>query len=115
MSRRISSPQTVKMKKYLLGFFAIIMALGLSAFQHSKVSPSKLETALYWYPVDQSSGAIDHTQLINPSAKMTKSQLRTASLIPCPEAPGVDCIRGFSDLQSSDVTTQGVDFTQTQQ
>ena len=103
------------MKKYLLGFFAMIVAFGLSAFQHSNGSPSKFETALYWYPVNQSTGAIDHTQLINPSAKMTKSQLRTAGLIPCPETPGVDCSRGFSSLQSSDVTSQGIDFTQTQQ
>jgi hypothetical protein len=103
------------MKKYMLGLFAIVMALGLSAFQHSTVKTATTETALYWYPVDQSTGAIDHTQLINPSAKMTKSQLRAASLIPCPEAPGVDCTRGFNDLQSSDVTTQGIDFTQTQE
>lgn len=101
------------MKKYLLGFFAIIMALGMSAFQHSKVSSSRMETALYWYPVNQSTNAIDHTALINTSGKLTKSQLRTNGQIPCPEAPGVDCIRGFNDQQSSDVTTQGVDFTQT--
>jgi hypothetical protein len=101
------------MKKYILGFFAVVLALGMSAFQQSKVSSSKLETALYWYPVNQSTNAIDHTALINPSSKLTKSQLRTNGQIPCPEAPGVDCIRGFSSLQSSDVTTQGVDFTQT--
>lgn len=103
------------MKKYLLGFFAIIMALGLTAFQHSTAKASGLETALYWYPFNQSTGAIDHTQLINPSGKLTKSQLRAASLIPCPEAPGVDCIRGFDAQQSADVTTQGADFTQTEE
>lgn len=102
------------MKKYLLGFFAMIMALGLSAFQHSSVKPVASEEALYWYPVNQSTNAIDHTALINPSGKLTKSELRDNGDIPCPETPGVDCIRGFRTQQTSDVTTQGIDFTQTE-
>ncbi len=103
------------MKKYLLGFIAIILAVGLSAFAHSDRNTVTTEEALYWYPVNQSTNAIDHMALINPSAKLTKSQLRDNDQIPCPETPGVDCIRGFRSLQSSDVTTQGIDFTQTEE
>ena len=75
------------MTKYLLGFFAIILALGLSAFTHTAVKQATLEESLYWYPVNQATNAIDHTALINASP-LTKSQLRDNGDIPCPEAAG---------------------------
>lgn len=42
------------MKKYLLGIFAIILAVGFSAFTTAKKTPiSKKQTTAYWFSVDK--------------------------------------------------------------
>lgn len=102
------------MKKYLLGASALTIAVCFSAFvskkQEIKVSnPNITEDALYWYPVNSSTDEIDHNSLINPSVKLTKSEMREEDKIPCEEGSGTDCIRGFTSLQSSDHAFAGQD------
>lgn len=100
------------MKKYVFAAFALVIVVSLSAFNNSN-NNSSYEDALFWYPV-QSDGSIDHNALINPgSVPMTKTQLRNSSLVPCPEASGTHCIRGFEQEQDDDVATDVViDFTE---
>lgn len=104
------------MKKYLFGLIALVMVVCFSAFV-SKTwmpKPAVVEDALFWYPVDPVSNNIDHTALINTSGALTKTQMRNASLIPCPEGTGADCIRGFSSQQTIDNSNPGADKTRKQ-
>jgi hypothetical protein len=56
------------MKKYLLGLFAILMAIGFSSFSSKKQNTSSASTPLYWYwvsfdgvmPVIEEQDPIDH-------------------------------------------------------
>lgn len=118
------------MKKYFLNLIAIFLVVGLSAYKigltpnnnkdlvDKKINTTilksskaeMLEEALYWYVV-KSNGEIDHTQLINQSP-LTKTQLRNGLLIPCEEAPGEDCLRGFFMQQTSDVSDAGIDVVE---
>lgn len=102
------------MKKYLLGFIALLMAVSFSAFTSNtaKKTSSKFEESLYWYPVKANSTEIDHNALINPSTQYTKTEMDGLDLIPCPIVAGTDCIRGFETVQTSDHDTPGIDFTQ---
>lgn len=59
------------MKKYLLGFFALSLAIFLSSFTQVKDSQAKT-TGLYWYPV---SGGVttDDTPVIQGSKEEAKT------------------------------------------
>lgn len=102
------------MKKFYVALSIFFGAVLPGSFEPIRTKGLATEEPLYWYPVNASTGTIDHTALINPTGKLTKSQLRVNGAIPCPEMPGMDCIRGFTTLQTADIDTEGVDFTQTQ-
>lgn len=102
------------MKKYLSGLVILLMAISFSAFISGSADSrtSSAEAELYWYPVNSVTNEIDHTALINPSSPLTKSEMRTNNLVPCPEGSGPDCIRGFNNVQTSDHDSPGLESTQ---
>lgn len=102
------------MKKYLLGFAALIIVISVSAFASKKLisKSATVEQQLFWYPVKPNSAEIDHTLIINPTQKLTKTEMRNNDLIPCEEGTGADCIRGFTTIQTSDNDYVSVDATQ---
>lgn len=65
------------MKKYLLGFFAFLFAIGLSSFSALKTSEKKL-TSYYWYSPDG----------------LTNLGFGEFPNTGC-QAPGSDCAKGY--------------------
>ncbi len=90
------------MRKYLLGLFAVIAAVSLSAFTSAKISEKAVKSApLYWFNYDMASGTgayVDYGE---------KSEFFTAA---CNDDGEIDCRRGYalSDLVNQSDPAQGV-------
>lgn len=77
------------MKKYLLGFFALSLAIFLSSFTHVKDSQAKA-TGLYWYPV--SAG------VTSDDTPVTQGSKEEAKTFDCPDSMSQPiCLYGSED------------------
>jgi len=83
------------MKKYLLGIFALMMAVGFSAFTpQKKIANNTPQPYLIWYTIDSDGSlgvAYDGTN------EYTKNEV--LPLIVCDETDDPDCMRGYEDEQ----------------
>ncbi|HEX2845861.1 MAG TPA: hypothetical protein VHN59_04895 [Chitinophagaceae bacterium] len=85
------------MRKYLLGLFAVVAAVSLSAFTSAKSSDKAVKSAsLYWFEYDISSGTGTYLNYGD----------RSLFIVPfsCDQLEGEDCRRGYSfeDLVDGD-------------
>lgn len=81
------------MKKGLLGFMAIGIAIGLSAFNSN--SSSKETSELFWYEVNSAGVIADANALMFSGQEQTKSYAEIHS--PCSPGSTIDCLRGFTN------------------
>lgn len=91
------------MRKYLLGLFAIVMAVSLSAFTSAKSSKETGKTAnLYWFLYDAASE--------ETGAYLDFGEKATFKVPTCNLEIGIDCRRGYSlgDLANPSNPNQGV-------
>jgi hypothetical protein len=97
------------MKKYLLGIFAVVIAVGLSAYTSQKTArkiKTGTETPYYWYTLNQTTGKISST-VLNPDAQDVKSDViegGSNELTACSDVNFPDCLAGSSSasLQPGD-------------
>lgn len=86
------------MKKYLLGIFAVVLALGLSAFgkkQAPKVD--RVQPSLYWYYIG--TGETIGLPVIDDDETRTKSEV--FETVDCEDDLGQpDCARGYESKQT---------------
>lgn len=82
------------MKKYLLGLFAIILAIGFSAFSSEHHSKKKNETPYYWYHVNAAQTQTTGTT-VNPDGKEIKDDMTSE---PCDDSGSDVCLAGFPDI-----------------
>lgn len=88
------------MKKYLVGLFAIAIAVVLNAFTMPVKKEVKYSTPYYWYVVE------DGQAIGSPLNPTTKEQ-RTVALgyvTGCDDDSGDECLAGFETLQSTPVS-----------
>lgn len=79
------------MKKYVVGIFAVVLAIGFSAFTSVPKKAATLETPYFWYHVDanQTDGPV-----INGGGKITKSQALAMEYTDCPDQGADFCLYG---------------------
>lgn len=94
------------MKKYLLGLFAIVLAVGFSAFTAKKATPHKATTTYFWYEIDQdgkvSSAALNPSEVDRAAAKSLSSG--------CEEDVSEVCLAGF-ETDDVSIGTSYVDLS----
>lgn len=91
------------MRKYLLGLFAVVMAVSLSAFTSAKSSKETGKSAdLYWFLYDATSGGT--------GAYLDFGEKNTFRVTGCNLESLIDCRRGYSaeDLIDPSDPEQGV-------
>jgi hypothetical protein len=81
------------MKKYLLGIFAIILAVGFSAFSGT---PKHKTTNLFWYRYDLSTGV--GTQI--GSGAIDIDSYSGSDKPDCTRQATMDCARGYNSTKS---------------
>lgn len=81
------------MKKSLLGLFALILAVGFSAFSTVKQHSKTLQDPYYWYVVDATGNVADDSGPLN-IAPRTKDEAVSDMLNGCPNSSGNFCILG---------------------
>lgn len=89
------------MRKYLLGLFAVVMAVSLSAFTSAKsTNGAKKSAPLYWFDYDETSGT---------GAYLDYGERSLFINFECDQTTGIDCRRGYTvmDLVAGD-PEQGV-------
>ncbi|HUC81383.1 MAG TPA: MauE/DoxX family redox-associated membrane protein [Flavisolibacter sp.] len=91
-SRHFSSFKTNTMKKYLLGVFAVILAVSLSAFTTSKPVQKPVGPVLYWYHVSgtQTVGSKINSSQIDKDGAMS-------TLTDCDDQATEFCLYGSSN------------------
>lgn len=82
------------MKKYLLGLFAVALAIGFSSFSVSIKKPLNTLNTYYWYPIDDVNNEISGTKL--NSSKVDKTTAMS-TLTDCRDENATLCIAGSSD------------------
>lgn len=92
------------MKKYLLGLFAVILAIGFSAFTNVHHSKNKTETPYYWYEVNNVLSETDGAT-VNPDGKEIKDDMLSA---PCDDSGSPVCLAGFSSEVPSGTSISGL-------
>jgi hypothetical protein len=81
------------MKKYLLGIFAIVIAIGFSSFTTAK---QKKGVALHWYDVTYTVAYPNGAIMGGQGTPSYIGFVEKSSLDNCDTPPEVDCQRGFS-------------------
>lgn len=76
------------MKKYLFGLFALVLAVGFSAFTSVNDNAT---TDYFWYSYDPTMEV-----LTDDISQELKSHEDAVQLSPCPDAGAIDCARAFS-------------------
>ena len=101
------------MKKFLVPFLAIVLAIGFSAFTTNKPADNSngLNPTYFYYVVNANGEIESPSSLINPGDPRTHSE--QAGETTCGEV-GIDCLRGFETQLSTDpadypMTIQGED------
>lgn len=91
------------MKKYILSIIAIVVAVGLSAFDHKDVRVSNTtEDLLYWYYL----GPGETIGLPVDVSQVTKSEIFEE--VGCPDVVGDDCARGYTSTKTFGNPAPGV-------
>lgn len=80
------------MKKNLLGLFAILLALSLSAFTTIQPNSKKAGTAYFWYQV---SGTTISSSKLNPTAVDKPTAMN--SLTDCDDQAAANCLYGSTN------------------
>jgi hypothetical protein len=93
------------MKKYFLGFLAIILAIGFSAFTAPK-KIQKTNQALYWYTVNSDMVTVDKENLIEDE-QIEKAAAE--AIVTCDGNTSNDCARGFTALLTTSTTSTGIE------
>ena len=91
------------MKKYLLGIIAVILAIGFSSFSSKHTTYQKKATdgpPLYWYEISGGNIVAFLNASQDPGDKVSKQEAMAENFTPCQDEVGVDCIRGYSSLQT---------------
>lgn len=96
------------MKKYLLGLFALVLAVGFSAFTSKNYVQKASTQELYWYSVN-SIGESSPSDLINTSQALTKDDFRSEFSPECDEITSDACVRGFVNPLNTTVTVDGAE------
>ena|SRR5215204_3628009 len=88
------------MKKYLLGLFAIALAIGFSAFTSVNHKPVKQSTTanLYWYEV--SAGQVVGSTF-NPTAAEDRTTAISALYLGCDDSGAEVCLFGTGNASES--------------
>ncbi len=98
------------MKKYLLGFFAIILAVGLSAFTKAPDQKKTTDTEYYWYVVDYSvAGGQVAAGTPASFSGVKKTKAHAISNDGCPDINDLHCLRGFINQLPSNVNVSTFD------
>ncbi len=74
------------MKKYLLGIFAVVLAIGFSAFTTGK--PVKKAGEMHWYRFDQSTNTL--TEALGFIQRED-----AIDVVICPDAGAIVCSKGY--------------------
>lgn len=88
------------MKKYVVGLFAIAIAIVLNSFTMPVKKEVKYLTPYYWYQVNGSGQAIGSP--LNPTTKEDRS-VAVGYETGCNLTSGDECLAGFETLQSTPV------------
>lgn len=88
------------MKKYVLGIFAVIIAVGMSAYTsaHKIQRKTTTQTAYFWYQLNPTTGKISST-VLNPSAQDVKDNVidgGSNQLTDCSDVSNPECLAGSS-------------------
>lgn len=86
------------MKKYLMSFFALILAVSLSAFNQTPKNNSNF-TDYYWYEVDYSvpGGQVAaNTPAEFGGSKLTQPDAQQGD--DCADVDEIHCLRGFAEI-----------------
>lgn len=88
------------MKKYLLGIFAVILAVGMSAYTSVQRTARKpvTQTAYFWYKLNPTTGKISST-VLNPGAQDIKDNVvdgGSNQLTDCSDLNSPECLAGSS-------------------
>jgi hypothetical protein len=88
------------MKKYLLGIFAILLAVGFSSFSATKTvnQPTKFDPTFFYYAVN-SSGEIESPDALVNSVARTHAQESSQTLC---NGSNAECLRGYINQLSTD-------------
>lgn len=84
------------MKKYLLGLFAVVLAVGFSAFTNSSSNSSE---ELFWYTFDPQTNTL--------TSSLGEIQREAAIDETCPDVQGEICAKAYSTDQSTLVNQLG--------
>ncbi|MEP7375873.1 MAG: hypothetical protein ABI675_20930 [Chitinophagaceae bacterium] len=82
------------MKKYLLGFAAIVLAISLSAFTAPK--KNNVDAAYYWYAINGTSLGSRLGDVSGSPVQYTQGQAMAAGLTSCNDVGSIACIAGHS-------------------
>jgi hypothetical protein len=86
------------MKKYFLGTFAIVFAIGMSAFSTHKQTPQKKTFTNYiWFNVDPGSGSL--SSLTDADVSFNSSLSSAPSSDPGCDGGTKNCVVGFNEDQ----------------
>jgi hypothetical protein len=84
------------MKKYLLGLFVLVLAVGFSAFNNAKKSTKATDAAYYWYSIN---GTVLGSRLGDVGGvptTYTQTAAMNAGLTDCEDNGSVLCIAGHT-------------------
>ena len=95
------------MKKHLLGVFAVILAVGASAFTTTSTVSSNT-TGYFWYQPDASGIVYPNTELFSNMA----ADKSTADANDGCEGTGAECIRGFESRIQEQTSNLGQEHTE---
>ena len=84
------------MKKYLLGVFAIALAIGFSAFTTSKVHSAKTSTTFYWFEAAQNTGS--QSTFVDADVSYIQASASAPTGI-CSGTQTYKCVLGFTASQ----------------
>ena len=86
------------MKKYLLGFAAIVLGFVLTAFT---VSDDKYDNSYYWYSISGSNLGSRLGDVSGNPVQYTQTQAMTAGLTSCNDVGSISCIAGHAQSNQS--------------
>lgn len=79
------------MKKYLLGIFALVMAIGFSAFTVNSSNTSNQNEPVYRWHQYNSAGTAE----LSPVVELIGTATEARDAFDCPEGTSVNCARAY--------------------
>jgi hypothetical protein len=94
------------MKKYLSGIIAVLLAIGFSSFSYKHTYQKKATDGppLYWYEIVNGELVAFLNASEDPADKVSKQEAMSNSFTLCQDEIGIDCIRGYANLQTLETT-----------